>query len=74
MESAAQTTNSLRIIAENTQRSQEVPLQKCKKFYGIDDKPWQGIYPKHLDFLSIVVPHDQPIDYDTISYADFRDK
>eukprot|EP00973_Karenia_brevis_P037833 5218609-Karenia_brevis.AAC.1 len=66
MESAAQTANSLRIIAENTQRSQEVPLQKYKKFYGTDVKPWQRIYPKHLDFLSTVVPLDQPIDYDTI--------
>eukprot|EP00973_Karenia_brevis_P083178 11533877-Karenia_brevis.AAC.1 len=74
MESAAQTTNSLRIIAESTQKSQEAPLQKYKKFYGTHDKPWRGTHAKHLDFLSTVAPQDQPIDYDTISYAEFRNK
>eukprot|EP00973_Karenia_brevis_P063612 8842256-Karenia_brevis.AAC.1 len=74
IESAAQASNSLRIIAESTQKSQEAPVQKYKKFYYIRDKPWQGLYEKHLDFLSTVVPQDQPINYDSCSYADFHDK
>eukprot|EP00973_Karenia_brevis_P092420 12412338-Karenia_brevis.AAC.1 len=74
VESAKQTSDSLRIIDENTQKSQEVPLQKRVKLYSPNDKPWQGIHSTHLDFIATVVPADQPIDFDTISFADFHNR
>eukprot|EP00973_Karenia_brevis_P087560 12140281-Karenia_brevis.AAC.1 len=74
IESAAQASNSLRLITESTQRSQGALVQKYKKFYSTGDKPWQGLYEKHLDFIASVVPPDEPINYDSCSYAEFYDK
>eukprot|EP00973_Karenia_brevis_P057059 7938647-Karenia_brevis.AAC.1 len=74
IESAAQASNSARIITESTQRNQNALVQKYKKFYNTDEQPWPALYGKHLDFVATMMPSNEQIDYDSCSYAEFYAK